>query len=90
MDSLRAALRRDGVCTFSVRTVPSAAKTRVMHIMDDESVKIAVAAPAERGKANVELIRFLAEEFGVPRPHVEIIAGKTARLKLVRVRRSRQ
>ena len=70
---------------FTVRTVPSAAKTRVMEIMADESVKIAVAAPAERGKANAELIHFLAEELHVPRANVEIVAGKTARLKLVRV-----
>jgi len=77
-----------GSVQFTVRAVPGAAKTRVMEIMDDESVKIAIAAPPEKGKANIELIRFLAKEFGVAKENVEIVAGKTARVKLIRVRDS--
>jgi len=84
--SLHEQLRRDGTAQFTVRAVPGAAKNRVMEVMDDESVKIAIAAPPEKGKANAELIKFLASEFGVAKTNVEIVAGKTARVKLVRVK----
>ncbi|MFA7681977.1 MAG: DUF167 domain-containing protein [Candidatus Peribacteraceae bacterium] len=84
---LQEQLRREGTVQFTVRAVPGAAKTRIMEVMDDESVKIAVAAPPEKGKANAELIKFLAKEFSVAKGNVEIVAGKTARVKLVRVKR---
>jgi uncharacterized protein (TIGR00251 family) len=51
-----------------------------------ETLKVRVAAPPERGKANAELIRFLAAEFGVPAGAVEIAAGAGAQAKLVRIR----
>lgn len=55
--------------------------------MADGTLKIDIAAVPEYGKANAELIRFLAEEFKVPRSHVEVIKGNMARTKTVRVRR---
>ena len=54
--------------------------------MDDESIKIDIAAVAEGGKANAELIRYLAKEFGVRKDQVLIVSGATARVKLVRIR----
>jgi uncharacterized protein len=50
-----------------------------------ESLKLKLAAPAVEGKANAELIRFLAVQFGVPQRSVVIVRGETSREKVVRV-----
>jgi len=82
---LRRTLATEGSVTFSVRARPHAPRTAVKDVMDDGSVKIAVAAPAEEGKANEELVRFLAEEFGVHSSQVEILSGGGNRRKMVRI-----
>jgi len=50
-----------------------------------DRVKIRLAAPPVDGAANDELVRFVAEAFGVPRRNVTIVTGATARRKRVRV-----
>ena len=42
-----------------------------------------VAAPAVGGAANQSLLRLLAEELGVPRRSVRLVAGAAGRQKLV-------
>jgi uncharacterized protein len=67
--------------TLRVKVIPRSAKTEIVGTMADGTLKIKVAAPPEKGKANAELIRFLAAHYGVNR--VEIISGHTAALKMV-------
>jgi len=75
-----------GSTRFYVRVRPGAPRTAAVAVMDDDSVKIAVAAPPEGGKANAELLRYLSGEFGVPLSNVRIVSGKTQRVKLIEVR----
>ncbi len=70
---------------FYVRARPSMPSTKVVEVMDDESIKIDIAAAPEGGKANAELMKFLAKEFGVSKDAVNIVSGATSRMKLVRV-----
>ena len=51
--------------------------------MVDGVLKVRVMAPAVEGAANNALIRLLAEEVGVARRDVRIVAGATSRQKLV-------
>jgi uncharacterized protein (TIGR00251 family) len=51
----------------------------------DNALKIALTAPPVDGKANAELIKFLAKKMGVPKSSVEIVAGETSRKKILRV-----
>ena len=44
-----------------------------------------VAAPAERDRANRELLRYLAEMLGIPAERVRLAGGARSRLKAVRV-----
>lgn len=74
-----------GSVQFYVRARPGMAQTKAVSMMDDESIKIDIAAAPEGGKANVELIKYLEKEFGAT---VQIVSGATARMKLVRVSRS--
>ena len=49
----------------------------------DGVLRAHVAAPAVGGAANQSLLRLLADELGVPRRSVRIVAGATGRQKLV-------
>jgi len=77
--------RHNGSVQFYVRVRPGMPKTIVKSIMDDESIKIDIAAVPEGGKANAELMRFLAQEFSVPKNHVRMLSGAGNRVKLLRV-----
>jgi uncharacterized protein (TIGR00251 family) len=50
-----------------------------------ERIKIRLAAPAVQGKANVALVEFLAEHYGVPRRSVRIVSGLKSRRKRVAI-----
>jgi uncharacterized protein (TIGR00251 family) len=69
--------------TLRVKVIPRSAKTEIAGEMADGTLKIRIAAPPEKGKANEELIRFLSAHFGVKK--VEIISGHTAALKIIRL-----
>lgn len=51
----------------------------------DARLKIAVAAPPEKGKANAELTAFLAARLGVRHRDVTIDRGHGSALKLIRI-----
>jgi uncharacterized protein (TIGR00251 family) len=48
-------------------------------------LKLRLAAPANEGKANAELVEFLAAYFRVPKRNVRITAGLKSRRKRVMV-----
>ncbi len=50
-----------------------------------DAIRVRLAAPPVDGAANDELVRFLAERFGVPRRAVRLVAGAGARRKVVEV-----
>ena len=87
LTSLRKTLAQEGSVSFSLRVRPNARRTEVVSVLEDGSVKIALAAPAEDGRANAALIGFLGEEFGVHPSRVEILAGGSGRRKVVRISR---
>ncbi len=79
-------LQRLGQIDLMVRVRPHAARTQVIGVLADGSIKMDIAAPAEDNRGNIALLHALAEEFLVPVAQVKILSGKTARLKLVRIR----
>lgn len=85
VDELIGELKKDGRISLTLRVTPKSAKTAWAGRLDDGSWKVRLAAVAEDGKANAELIRFLAQEFGVGRDQVTIVSGAAARLKLVKI-----
>lgn len=68
-----------------VRVRPSAKENCIRGILDDGSIKIDLKAPPEDGRANEELIEFLAEELHAAKQSVEILSGHTSRKKTVRI-----
>lgn len=67
-----------------VKVVPGASRTRVVGRLGDRW-KVAVAAPPERGRANDEVVRLLAETLDVSRNSVRVVAGTSSPLKTVSV-----
>ncbi len=89
MDNLvireRMTMQQEGSVTLAIRAHPDAKRTAIKGVLDDGSIKIDLAAPADDGKANAELITFLAKEFSVPKQNIEIVTGHTGRRKIVRI-----
>jgi uncharacterized protein (TIGR00251 family) len=67
---------------LSLHVQPGAKRTGVVGTHGD-ALKIRLAAPPVDGRANEELIAFLAREFGVPKRQVELVSGATGRNKRV-------
>jgi uncharacterized protein (TIGR00251 family) len=50
-----------------------------------DSYKVRVLAPPSRGKANREVIKIIADHFGLPVSCVHIVRGNTSRDKVVAI-----
>jgi uncharacterized protein len=68
-----------------VKVISKSAKTEIVEKMRDDTMKIRVAAPPEKGKANKELIKFLSKHYDVPKEEIIIVSGKSDPLKLIRI-----
>lgn len=72
--------------TIRVKVTPRAAKSEVVGTMADGTLKVRIAAPPEKGKANAALCDLLARHFGVDSSVVTVISGQAASRKLVEIR----
>lgn len=61
---------------------PGAKKTEITGKTETGALKLNVAAPADKGKANAELLKFFKKKYKLD---AEIISGKTSRKKKVRL-----
>jgi uncharacterized protein (TIGR00251 family) len=69
---------------------PGAKRTEVVGVHGESAqarLKIRLAASPVDGKANAELLRFLAAAFGVALRAVTLVRGETSRQKTVKVTR---
>jgi len=78
-------LAKERMFLLPVKARPGAEKTRLKEVMSDGTYKIDIAAPAQDGKANAELVRFLAEELGLPKENVQIVTGHTSTRKGLKI-----
>jgi uncharacterized protein (TIGR00251 family) len=69
---------------FKVQVVPRASRSEIVG-EHNGALRIRIAAAPVDGAANEEIVRLLARAFHVPRSAVEIKAGRSAKLKTVRV-----
>ncbi len=69
---------------FTVRVQPGSRQAGVEKL-DSGEFRVRVVSPPEKGEANREMLRRLAEHFGVPASRVRIVRGEKSPLKLVAV-----
>lgn len=84
-DDIETQLNNKGEAYLAVKVIPGSSKTEFREIMADGTYKIAIAAAPEKGKANTELIKFLARELKVLKSRLVIISGAGERTKLVKI-----
>ena len=65
-----------------VRVQPNAAKSEIVGFSDGV-LRVRITAPPVRGRANAELINFLAKKLGVSRSQVMMVRGEKSRSKLI-------
>lgn len=74
----------DGFVSAEIVARPGSARRGLLRI-EDRGLVIGIRAPAEKGKANGELIDTIAEMAGVARSAVSILRGTSSRTKVVRI-----
>ena len=84
---LRLAVKPDvtGQVVLGIKVTPRQPRIEYRGVGTDGLHRIRVCAPRDEGRANAELIAFLADTFGVPRANIEILTGATAPRKRVRI-----
>ena len=75
--------------SLSCRVTPNAKRSEFTGWTMDEKgrpvILVKLHAPPVEGKANTELLRFLAESLGCPKGQVTLMRGESSRLKVVEV-----
>ena len=69
---------------LAVRVTPAAGRDALLGWQEDV-LRLSVAAPAERGKANEAALRLLASALGLPRERLCIVRGHTSRRKVIAI-----
>ena len=70
--------------TLVVQVQPNVAQNRVARF-EDGILHLRIAAPATKGKANQELLKFLSDILGVSRAHLTIEKGITNKKKTIAI-----
>jgi uncharacterized protein (TIGR00251 family) len=69
--------------TIRLTAVPASRKNELF--VDDGGVRVKIAARAIDGKANAELVRFLAQTLGVSRSRVVLVQGTSSKHKVLEI-----
>jgi len=70
---------------LKVKVIPKSSRNEIAGRLPDGTLRVKVAAPPEKGKANAELCAFLARHFDVPKSAVRLVSGETSHHKVVRI-----
>ncbi len=73
---------------LTVKVKPSASVTKFkgsFEVNGEKILKIDLAAPPEKGKANQELIRFLSKKLRINRNNIRIVSGEKSREKKIEI-----
>lgn len=71
---------------LSLKVSPGAKRSGIKGLYGGRAVKLSVASPPEKGRANAEVERLLAGPFGVGASEVEVVRAAAGRDKVAQVR----
>ena len=83
MSSLKIQNTKDAI-TFKAKIVPGSSKTCIAGILNG-MLKVKIAAPPEKGRANQQLIKFLSKFLEVKDNSIKITSGNTSPIKTIQV-----
>ncbi|MCL5117228.1 MAG: DUF167 domain-containing protein [Candidatus Marsarchaeota archaeon] len=69
---------------INIKAIPNA-KSVSISANGEADYSIRIDAPAHEGKANKRLIEILSDYFKIPKSHVKIIKGASAKSKVVEI-----
>ncbi|WP_269542508.1 DUF167 domain-containing protein [Cerasicoccus fimbriatus] len=69
---------------LSILATPKASRSEVVG-WQEGALKVRIAAPPVDGKANAELLKFLAKYLGVAKRDVALVSGEGSRRKVVEI-----
>jgi uncharacterized protein (TIGR00251 family) len=69
---------------IKIKLIPRSSKNQIIG-KEGDAYRVKVKAPPVDGKANKALIALLAKRLNRPKEDIQIICGKSARIKLIRV-----
>lgn len=70
---------------ITVHVQPNANQNEVSDFHDGV-LKVKIAAPPVKGKANKELVKFLSNLLGISKSNLDIIKGTTSKMKTIAIR----
>ena len=73
---------KDDKLLLNIKAVPGSSKTEFAGIKDDR-LRIRIAAAPEDGKANAELVTFLAKLLGCAKREITLQSGEKSRIKTI-------
>ena len=71
-------------CSLAVKVVPGASKSLVAGWLGKE-LKLRIAAPPEKGKANAAVLKLLAAELNIGAKSLRITRGRTSVHKIIEI-----
>jgi len=77
-------IQKDNAFLFKVKVLPGASKNEIMGFSGD-ALKIRLTAHPEKGKANAQLIEFLAEKLHVKKTSLSIVRGFEKKEKIIKI-----
>jgi uncharacterized protein (TIGR00251 family) len=77
---------KENKANLKIIVKPKAKRTLFLGLHDN-MVKLGVAAPPVDGKANKEVVAYLADFFGLKKKEVEIVTGENSRRKICSIGR---
>jgi uncharacterized protein (TIGR00251 family) len=69
---------------IAIKALPGASKTEFAG-MQEQRLRVRIAAAPEDGRANAELIAFFAKSLGCPKREVRLLRGIQSRIKTIAV-----
>jgi uncharacterized protein (TIGR00251 family) len=72
------------IAFLPVRVSPAASRDALLGWQGDV-LRLSVAAPPQRGKANEAALRLLSVALGLPRQRLRIVRGQTSRQKVIAI-----
>ncbi|MCX5693234.1 MAG: DUF167 domain-containing protein [Candidatus Omnitrophica bacterium] len=65
--------------------VTTRAKKEGIEKISENSYRIKVSLPPEKGKANKRVIELLSEEFDIKKQNIRIVSGETSSRKIIEI-----